>query len=100
MAAAIPGTQKALRQPKRVTRYPEATAMTAPPSWCDAFHMPQARPISRGLYHYVRSRVQGGTPTPWNTLLRAHTTPKKARLAPSPKKRLMAAEAIRASPSR
>jgi hypothetical protein len=34
------------------------------PIWWEAFQMPQARPISRGLYQKVSSRVHGGTPTP------------------------------------
>ena len=43
------GAQNAARQPKCVTSQPAHTAMTAPPIWCDAFHTPHARPISRGL---------------------------------------------------
>ena len=64
MTATMAGAQNAARQPWLVTRYPAQTTMTAPPIWWEAFQMPHALPISRGLYQYVRSRVHGGTPTP------------------------------------
>ena len=54
--------------------------------------MPQARPISRGLYQLVSKRTQGGTPAPWKRLFKAQHAMKNPSPEPSPNTRFTHAE--------
>src|ERR1035438_10268654 len=86
------GAQNAALQPKWPTSHAAQIAITAPPIWCDAFHIPQARPISLGLNQLVSRRTQGGTPVPWKALFSAQSTANDVKPAAKPNAILTIAE--------